>query len=274
MRGANELSAGGGPSIDDSRLVDLAVSSFRAAAEPEAQSLFEGQMTDLAVAIAERYTMTSDGRWLTELAKLSSATAMVEAENISAIADSFLHEKGGLTNLWVSRNLTLKNYVPEPDIFDKVDLGGARIVATADRYEINWKGNPIFFGTVELLGPDGTTASTFEFATGSGSQSHRTTNGPCPPGRYSASAFRPRTELGFVVGKVGYSINLDERDGTEVYGRKYFRIHPDGGAIGTSGCIGIRGDDMAQMRALTAFETMLNQVAGHSVIVAICYKST
>ena len=43
-----------------------------------------------------------------------------------------------------------------------------------------------------------------------------------------------------VLDGVGYSFDVDPTDGTPVYGRSLFRIHPDRGSPQTNGCLGIR----------------------------------
>jgi hypothetical protein len=271
MSYADDLSVTGAPSERDSAIVDGALESFNCAKEPDATAIFEGLLTDLARAIAQRYQRSHEHQWLSELAKLTQATAMIEAENISAIADSLLSESQGLAVLRRSRSFALRSYTPEDSIYAAVDVSGARLIATASAFRMTLLGNPIFLGTLELLDEDWKIRDSFKFATGGGSQSHEITNGPCPPGRYTASGFRLRDDLGFTVGKVGYSINIDACDGTQVFDRKYFRVHPDGWPVGTKGCIGIQGDEEEQRRSMNALKDMLDKGVDHSALLAVRY---
>ncbi|UPG89494.1 hypothetical protein L2Y96_19170 [Luteibacter aegosomaticola] len=271
MSYVDDLSVNGPPTERDSAIIDGALESFHGAKEPDASGIFEGPLTDLARGIAQRYRRSHEHQWLSELAKLTHATAMIEAENISAIADSLLSESQGLAALRRSRLFDLRSYTPEDSIYAPVDVSGARLIATANAYRMTLLGNPIFLGTLELLDEDRKTKDSFKFATGGGSQSHEITNGPCPPGRYTASGLRLRNDLGFTVGNVGYSINIDPCDGTQVFGRKYFRVHPDGWPIGTKGCIGIQGDEEEQRRSMNALKDMLDKSVVHSVLLAVRY---
>ena len=259
MDDGHELSWNIAPSAEDILIINSAVAKFESAAEPEAEAIFEGLLSDLAIQISNRYTRAQEDAWLFELQKIASATERVEAENISAIVDAILFERTSLSQLRDNRHFGLfkRDYVPEESIYNDVDTDGATVVATATKYRVYTKGYPIFEGAIEVLKDDGSTLDSFEFATGSGSRSHTITNGPLPPGRYSVHSFRLRSELGFVVDGIGYSLNLDELDATNVYGRKYFRIHPDGWPPGTKGCIGVRGGKSRQRRAMELFQSLL-----------------
>lgn len=273
MSRGDNLSKSGGPTPADVAIIDRAVDEFQRAGEEEEEALFEGLLTELAHAISQRFVQTHDDAWLTELAKLTAATEMVEAENISAIADALLFEREGLGNLRSTRFFGVRrDYVPEPEIYREVDTAGAQLIATATGYRVNGRGFPIFEGRIEVAGASGQPMQSFPFVTGGGSSSHKITNGPCPPGRYTAHGFRLRNDLGFVVDGVGYSINLDERDGTAVYSRKYFRIHPDGWPFGTKGCLGMQGDKAAQRAAMKAFKDQLDAAEGRRVVLAIQYR--
>jgi hypothetical protein len=103
------------------------------------------------------------------------------------------------------------------------------------------RGFPVVQGTFTLFAADGSTLDAFDVNTGGGARTFRTTNGPVPPGLYRVSNHRPnRTTAGMVFHGVGYSLDLDPTDGTQVFGRSLFRIHPDGEPIGTNGCLGVR----------------------------------
>jgi hypothetical protein len=265
----SELSWGITPSPEDVTAITRVITEFQSATEPQAEEIFEGSLSELARAISERFARSKEDAWLTELRRLVAATEAVEAENISAIADAILFERPTLALLRDDRHFGLlrRDYTPEEDIYKEVDTTGATIVATATGYRVNGKGFPIFEGNIKAMNVSGAPIDTFEFVTGSGSRSHRITNGPLPPGRYTAHNFHTRDDLGFVVDGVGYSVNLDEMEGTSVYGRKYFRIHPDGWPLGTKGCIGIRGEKSAQRRAMEIFESMLKAPGGNREVV-------
>lgn len=260
MDDGRDLSWDTAPSAEDVTTIDSAIAEFKAAGDPKAEDIFEGRLTELARAIFARYTNTREDAWLDELRKLANATELVEAENISALVDALLFERPSVSELRDARHFGLfrRDYSPEDAIYQSVDTTGATIVATATNYRVNGKGHPIFEGRIDVLREDGSKIDSFDFVTGSGSPSHTITNGPLPPGRYSAHTFRMRDDLGFVVDGIGYSINLDERDGTKVHGRKYFRIHPDGWPRGTKGCIGISGDKARQRAAMELFKAAIN----------------
>ena len=146
-----------------------------------------------------------------------------------------------------------------PDFIDEVaELTSARMAALADDNQpravtgilgefvetetfTSSRGFPAAHGTFTLFAPDGSQSATFTANSGGGSSSYRTTNGPLPPGVYRVSNHRPnRTKSGMVLNGIGYSFDLDPTDGTQVFGRSLFRIHPDGNPRGTNGCIGVR----------------------------------
>lgn len=103
------------------------------------------------------------------------------------------------------------------------------------------RGNPIIHGALTLYSAAGDLLDHFEANTGGGASSYQITNGPLPPGTYLVSNHRPNREtIGMELDGVGYSFDVDPTDGTEVFHRSAFRIHPDGGSIGTHGCIGVR----------------------------------
>ncbi|MCU0701211.1 MAG: peptidoglycan-binding protein [Myxococcaceae bacterium] len=73
-----------------------------------------------------------------------------------------------------------------------------------------------------------------------------------PQGTYRVTAHRnSRNDAGFVRDGVGFSFKMEDprRPGSDKFydpragrDRQYLRIHPDGGATGTAGCLGIVGD--------------------------------
>lgn len=271
MDDGRDLSWDTTPGAEDVSTIDSVIAEFRSAGDPEAEDIFEGRLTELARAISARYTNTREDAWLDELRKLATATESAEAENISAIVDALLFERPSVSELRDARHFGLfrRDYSPEDEIYQSVDMDGATIVATATSYQVNGKGHPIFEGHIDVLREEGHKIDSFDFVTGGGSQSHTITNGPLPPGRYSAHKFRMRDDLGFVVDGIGYSINLDERDGTKVHGRRYFRIHPDGWPRGTRGCIGICGDKARQRAAMESFKAAINAPGKHGPAVLV-----
>jgi hypothetical protein len=79
-----------------------------------------------------------------------------------------------------------------------------------------------------------------------------------PTGEFRVTAHRnSRNDAGFVRDGVGYSFLMEDprRPGSDRFydpragrDRTHLRIHPDGGATGTAGCIGIVGDAATQRR--------------------------
>lgn len=89
----------------------------------------------------------------------------------------------------------------------------------------------------------------FDVNSGGGAATYTQRNGWTPPGIYRISNHRPnRTTAGMVLNGEGYSFDVDPTDGTNVFGRSLFRIHPDGGSEGTNGCLGVR-ESAQQLRA-------------------------
>jgi len=120
------------------------------------------------------------------------------------------------------------------------------------------RGFPVAHGNFTLFTPDGNQSATFTANSGGGSSSYRTTNGALPPGVYRVSNHRPnRTKAGMVLSGVGYSFDLDPSDGTQVFGRSLFRIHPDGNPQGTNGCIGVRESAEQLRQCQTLLATLL-----------------
>ena len=76
-------------------------------------------------------------------------------------------------------------------------------------------------------------------------------NGSLPNGNYLGDNLRTRIESGYTRDGVGFSVDLNPQFQTT---RTLLRIHPDGGVIGTLGCIGIQ-ENAAR---LNAFYNTLN----------------
>jgi hypothetical protein len=74
--------------------------------------------------------------------------------------------------------------------------------------------------------------------------------GSLPRGDYRVSAHLwSRRDRSMNVGGVGYSFAMSDKHDPRVGAtRRLLRIHPDGGAVGTEGCVGIVGDAAVQRR--------------------------
>ena len=72
--------------------------------------------------------------------------------------------------------------------------------------------------------------------------------GNLPTGQYTVTAHRwDRRERSFNVGGIGYTFALSNRYDPRVADtRTALLIHPDGGVVGTQGCIGIVGSAETQ----------------------------
>jgi len=115
-------------------------------------------------------------------------------------------------------------------------------VITASRTQptLTQRGISFASGIINLALPDGTTKQ-YPFNNGGGGA------GAIPAGNYTISNPQIRNTPGMVVDGVGYSFNLsDIYDPAAGRNRTELRIHPDGGATGTAGCIGIVGDGNTQ----------------------------
>lgn len=111
------------------------------------------------------------------------------------------------------------------------------------------RGFPVVQGTFTLFNADGSTLDAFDVNTGGGARTFRTT-------------------VGMVFNGVGYSFDLDPTDGTQVFGRSLFRIHPDGQPIGTNGCLGVR-ENAARQRRCEAHLVELLQASPRGFKVAV-----
>lgn len=102
------------------------------------------------------------------------------------------------------------------------------------------RGFPVKCGTMEITDVAGQIHH-YAVNTGGGAATYTQRNAWLPPGVYKISNHRPNRDTeGMVLNDVGYSFDVDPADGTEVFGRSLFRIHPDGGSPGTNGCLGVR----------------------------------
>ena len=88
--------------------------------------------------------------------------------------------------------------------------------------------------------------------------------GHLPPGDYAATKHRDsRTEVGFSSDGVGFTFALSDKADPRVGGvsRTLLRIHPDGGVLGTKGCIGILGAAVTQTAFKLDMKTELSRVS-------------
>lgn len=82
--------------------------------------------------------------------------------------------------------------------------------------------------------------------------------GAIPAGEYTISNGRTRNTAGMVVDGVGYSFDLsDKYDPNAGRNRSLLRIHPDGGATGTLGCLGIIGNADVQRQFYADLNSIL-----------------
>jgi len=123
-------------------------------------------------------------------------------------------------------------------------------------------------GILQVINGDSTVLDQFYVLTGGGAANFQKTNGPLPPGRYKVDYYRANRDDKPTMGVdgVSYSFNLSETDDTEVYGRSLFRIHPDGGPIGTYGCLGIVGNGSVQQRFEDLAASVLANEGGDFVL--------
>lgn len=130
------------------------------------------------------------------------------------------------------------------------------------------RGFPVVRGTFTLLTPDGGEAGVYASNSGGGARNYRMRNGPLPPGLYRVSHHRPnRSTAGMVHAGVGYSFDLDPADGTQVFGRSLFRIHPDVNPLGTNGCIGVREDAARLRECENNIVSLLRRVGAFNILI-------
>ena len=111
-------------------------------------------------------------------------------------------------------------------------------------------------GALDLTLPDGTTR-TYQFNNGGFGA------GAIPAGNYTVTNPRIRDTNGMVVEGVGYSFDLsDKYDPKAGRDRKLLRIHPDGGATGTQGCLGIVGGAALQKQFYQDMKLLVNSNDG------------
>lgn len=112
-------------------------------------------------------------------------------------------------------------------------------------------------GILDLTLPGGTTRS-YQFNNGGFGA------GAIPAGDYTVTNPRIRDTNGMVVDGVGYSFDLndvfDPNAGRE---RRLLRIHPDGGATGTLGCLGIVGDAATQRQFYEDMKLLVDANGGN-----------
>ena len=77
-----------------------------------------------------------------------------------------------------------------------------------------------------------------------------------PQGVWSLQNWRLRYEDSFTLNEVGFSIDITP---DPQHGRKWLRIHPDGGPSGTEGCIGLMGNTADLQRFSDMMRTFLSK---------------
>ena len=83
-------------------------------------------------------------------------------------------------------------------------------------------------------------------------------NGALPDGNYIGNNLRVRTESSYVREGVGFSVDLTPQFQTT---RTLLRIHPDGGILGTEGCIGILGNATRLTQLYNRFNRYFNRIS-------------
>jgi hypothetical protein len=130
------------------------------------------------------------------------------------------------------------------------------------------RGFPVVQGLLKVMAPADGGSRSYLCNSGGGARTSHSRNGPIPPGTYRVSNYRPnRTTTGMVLDGVGFSLDLDPVDGTRVYGRSLFRIHPDGGSPGTNGCLGIREDREKLREAESSLANLLRSSGPFKLVV-------
>ena len=118
--------------------------------------------------------------------------------------------------------------------------GGQNGVAQIQKTQNAGARNQMVTGQITVNG------NTYQFRSGGHGR------GSLPTGQYTVTPhLNSRSEPGFSVGGVGFSFAVSDKFDPRVGGtRSLLRIHPDGGSVGTNGCIGIVGnaDTMRRFR--------------------------
>lgn len=260
---SHELSTSETPTAQDIAAVDELMVAFGATSEDEASLFFENQLVPVARRIAENVNRTRSASWVQLLLLLDDATHAVASEEIDTLAEDSLarlrgsvavaasQREAALGNLYANvRALRLQAAIGGPLPPVTVDETGCQLVFRATTQHLSARGFPILYGDVSVVDGAGNVSATFEASTGRSAPNYTQKGGPLPPGRYRVSNFRSdRSDTAAMIRDgVSYSFNLDPIDGTKVYGRSLFRIHPDGGVPGTLGCVGILGEANEQQR--------------------------
>jgi hypothetical protein len=139
----------------------------------------------------------------------------------------------------------LKPFDPGPNVNE---AGCIMVLHTTQQFP-SYRNFPVRYGILRVL-ENQQVIDQFRAQTGGSAIDFKTRGGPLPPGRYKIHNYRAnRTDIpAMVVDGISYSFDVDPVDNTNVFNRSLFRIHPDGRAPGTMGCIGIVGDGKTQSR--------------------------
>jgi hypothetical protein len=99
----------------------------------------------------------------------------------------------------------------------------------------------VWAGRLTVFDRQGRTVGDYSAQTGGFVADYRRKYGPTPPGTYRVDHHRRNRfgAPGMERDGVAYSFDLKEVDGTVVFNRDAFRIHPDQNPPGTHGCIGV-----------------------------------
>ncbi|MFC0342529.1 hypothetical protein [Paracoccus niistensis] len=286
-RGGEKPLARGGGRDSTTRGASSAVQSESTAAQavrllgllrrlPEAarSEFYDEQIASILNELARRATSSRGSDSLTDWLQVQAAADGLAAEGLGEVTLELYQTRraafdAAMAQLSLEQQLALKALTEEfepasssralPPAFPTFDLEAnarsvPRVLASFDGTSVftSRRGFPAIEGILAIHAADGLGEVVFQATSGGGARDFRATNGPLPPGIYRVSNHRPnRTTVGMVAHGVGYSFDLDPTDGTQVFGRSLFRIHPDGPSRGTNGCIGVEGN-AATLRACEA----------------------
>ena len=267
---ARFLSEHTAPEQADIDMVEEAITRFEVTTDTrEREAIFEGELTDLARALALRFAQHGDPLWGQLFGRIITATSIMAAEDISSLVEDFGAAtpgydflKGALeTNDLHSRMLSTTLAV-------SANIADCKVIyrITTERPGPRF---PIFEGTLEVP-QEGGQVDSFQATTGGNARLYSQRNGPTPPGRYRVSNYRPNRNIsGMTLDGVSYSFDVEEVNQTEVYGRSALRIHPDGPPPGTRGCIGVLGPAFEQRRATLALNSALQTAVDAGLILRL-----
>jgi len=150
------------------------------------------------------------------------------------------------------------------------------IIASTNSISNQERPNAMKQGTLQLVSPDGKLLGTYQFRNGGGGR------GYIPAGNYVVGPEEPLTNderRAMTVGRSGWKFRIfNASGGREIADprvehiptssnpqggpRDGILIHPDGGNVGTNGCIGIVGDERTQEDFRNKLNTLIQQSGG------------